>query len=146
MKYKHGSVSYWYSINRDLKAGFVYMTGYVDADQIVSAGHAMYRSPEWRPHYNSLWDFRPSRAVDITEEGFGKVVRQKLNRDKEAESEEKIALVVDRDSLISIATLVEVKVSTAYRQIKFFDQEKKAREWLGLPQEADIGGWLEDKE
>ena len=138
-------MSYRYYINRDLKTGFVYMEGYVDADQIVSAGRAMYRSLEWRPRYNSLWDFRSSRAVDITEEGFEKVVRQKLNRDKEAESEEKIALVVDRDSLIPIAELIEVKAATPARQIRSFHQERKARAWLGLPQEADIWGWLENR-
>ena len=121
------------------------MEGYVDADQIVSAGNAMYSSLQWRPHYNSLWDFRSSRAVDITEEGFRKIIRQKLNRDKETESQEKIALMIDRENLISVATLVELKANTPLRRIKYFHQEGKARAWLGLPKDADIWGWLESR-
>ena len=121
------------------------MEGYVDADQIVSAGNAMYSSLQWQPNYNSLWDFRATRAVDITEEGFKKIIRQKLNRDKETESQEKIALMVDRGSLISIAELVEVRADTPARQIRSFHQEGKACAWLGLPKDADIWGWLESR-
>lgn len=133
-------MSYSYYINPDLQVGLVYMSGYVDAGQIVSAGKAMYSSLQWRPGYNSLWDFRSSRAVDITEEGFKKIVRQKLNRDEEEGSQEKIALLVSRDNLASMAALVEVKASTPARQIKFFRRERKAREWLRLPKDADLWG------
>ena len=135
---------YSYYINPGLQVVLVYLSGYVNADQIVSAGEAMYSSLEWRPDYNSLWDFRPSRVVDITEEGFMKIVRQKLNRDEETEAQEKIALLVNRDNITSIAALVEVKASTTARQIKFFEQEQNAREWLGLPKETDLWRRFED--
>lgn len=135
---------YSYFINRDLQTGFIRTTGYVDADQIVSAGSAMYSSLEWRPNYNSLWDFRSSRAVDITEEGLKKIVRQKLNRDEEGEAQEKIALLLNRDNLISIAALAEIKADSPSRQIRYFHKEKKAREWLRLPEDADLWAWLED--
>ena len=136
-------MAYTYFVNAELKTGFIYLTGYVDADQVVTAGDALYKSHAWQADYNSLWDFRSSREVDITENGFDKIVRQKLNRDAETASHEKIALLINRDTLISAATLIQIKADSTARKIRAFSREKEARTWLGLPEEANIWGWLE---
>lgn len=131
-------------IDHDLETGLFRLSGYVDADQIVEVANAMYQDPAWRPHYNSLWDFCPTREVDITPSGLSKILAEKKARDAEGLLQGKITGVINRPAVMFFGKLVQLRASSAASEVRVFRCEKDAREWIGLPEDVDVWEWSRD--
>lgn len=137
-------MAYDFYIDRELETGFVRLSCYVDAEQILEAANAVSGDAQWQPHYNSLWDFCPTREVDITLGGLNKILREKKGRDAEGFVPRKIAVMAKRPAIIIVGKLVELRASTTARAVKVFKREKEARKWLGLSQDVDVWEWSRD--
>lgn len=124
-----------YYIDPALKAGFVRLTGYVDADQVRDVANKLYENPRWQPHYVSLWDFRETKEVDISLEGSKALIRQKLDRDAHGRHYGKIAAVINRETVMDWGRFIEVSASTSQREMKTFSTQKEALEWLEVGEE-----------
>ena len=137
-------MSYDSYIDHSLETGFVRLSGYVDAEQIVEAANAMYQDSEWRPHYNSLWDFRPTREVDITPSGLSKILTEKKARDAEGLLQGKITGVINRPAVMFFGKLIQIRASSAASKVKVFNREKDAWQWIGLPEDVNAWEWHRD--
>ena len=130
-----------YHIDSALQAGFIRLTGYIDADQVKDAANQMYDDPRWESHYVSLWDFRETKEVDISLEGSKAIIQQKLERDMEGRHRGKIAAVINREAITDWGRFIEISASTSERRMKTFSSQKEAWAWLEVAE--GIGAWQE---
>lgn len=129
---------YTYRIDADHKLGIVRLTGSVNADLLDQAADAAYGDAQWKPHFDAIWDLRPSAEVIISLDDIDRLLEQKFERDAELNLEGKVAILIDRDSLVGVAHLYRHRASHPTREVQVFVRERYAREWLGLPEEVRL--------
>lgn len=125
-------------VDRDLNVGLLRLSGHVDAEEIRKAARAVYQDADWAPHYASLWDFCPTREVEITPAGIEDILQLKSDFDAEGILQGKVAGIIDRPLIMIFGKLIELRASSAASPVKAFRQERRARQWMNLPEEEDL--------
>ncbi len=117
------------------------MSGYVDAAELNAAADAQASHREFASDFNSLWDLRHTRVVDVSPDGMEKLVERKLERDSSLRLRGKIAIVVNRHTVAGAALLAKVKgTRKPGRIIDVFPTEKQALAWLAEDLRQSPGG------
>lgn len=123
---------YRYAIEPAYGVAFVQVTGYTDAELLDQAADAVLADAHWRTGFSTVWDLRGA-SLDITPDGFSALVARKLEREQDSDLRGKIAIILNRDVMLSLAHLAKLLASTPARELGVFPDEYQACAWLGLP-------------
>lgn len=117
------------------------MSGYVDATDLDAAADEQSTREDFSHYFNSMWDLRHTRVVDVSPEGMAGLIERKLERDRTLGLSGKIAIVVNRHTIAGAALLAKVKATRKPgRVVDVFPTERQALEWLeGVNGDADRG-------
>lgn len=107
------------------------MSGYVDATELDAAADEQSTRDDFSNHFNSMWDLRHTRVVDVSPDSMAGLIERKLERDRTFGLCGKIAIVVNRHTVAGAALLAKVKATRKPgRVVDVFPTEKQALEWL----------------
>lgn len=121
-----------YGINAAKKRGTVTLQGAVTADDIDAAVCAVFTDADWQPGFNTLWDCRQIKQLEVEWEGAQQVT-QRLAELQERRGPGRVAVVAHRAVDESIAQLFRATSSTPQREIRVFRSMKQAVAWLEEP-------------
>ncbi|HEX7071988.1 MAG TPA: hypothetical protein VF190_14335 [Rhodothermales bacterium] len=118
-------------ILREKRLGVIRLSGYVDAAELDVAAEAQINHPDFRSDFNSVWDLRHTRTVDVSPEGFNTLIQKKLERDRVYGLTGRIAIIVNRHTIVGAALLAKIQAGRSPgRAIDVFSTEKQAMAWL----------------
>lgn len=122
---------YTIEIQPDRLLSVVRLSGYVNADELERAAEEQSKHADFKPNFDSLWDLRDTRAVDLNPEETERLIERKLERDRRLGLSGRIAIVVNRHTVAGAAMLVKVRSSQSPgRVVDVFQTEKQALAWL----------------
>ena len=117
--------------NEELNLRIHKVEGPIDVDQLKEMLSALYKSPEYDPNMNALWDLRAADFTSVTTEQVASMTGM-VEKYWAKEGQSKASLIVSRDLDFGLSRMYEMLLSgSSPDKVMVFRDYDEAEKWLG---------------
>jgi hypothetical protein len=120
------------TISPQQRRGIVRLTGTIQGTTFMEAMEALYRSPEWQPGFDALWDARGVTELLLDERDVKAIVALMLDLTARM-GPGRAAFVIARELDWMIARLLIYRTRVPSRERRTFETMEEALAWLDAP-------------
>jgi len=131
------SPSFHYHIDPDRRLLWLRVEGMLTDEALVTFYHTLYADPFWRAGYDELADYTRAHGGQVTPEAVRTLAQQSIR----FEGAKRTAVVALGLLNYGMLRMYMTYAETSPEEIRLFKDRDAAREWLGIPGEAEPRSW-----